>query len=523
MVKNNNITTVIITALGLSLSACGGSDNETQNVEVVDASPSTSPSIPPNRSLTVTGKAIDGYIAGGIVFLDINGNGIAESTEPQKVTEEGGDYSLVVPEADAECLSYSALIVDVPAGAWDEGSEEENVEAHEVTEPYQITLQPTFEPITEQDFTNGLIRNISPLTTVVWELIERNYPPFVESKDKDSDDISANAKHCHYLKEHNEAVVELKQEIEISVNELVTFYNLSADQIYTDFIANNDSNAFHAAQVIMQGLKAAYKHKTKLREQNPDAKSISVFVYRDKVMDEFNNNDQGWYRQDYINLGNEDYFETYKLSDDASLDVIDFDIMKLHEVLLPWNGADKQGLLSVRTDITRQHIDDKAEHYYSCGTIERLSFEVNNIHYELGNSSDSGKKYPDTSECNNELLAQPFERSHHVSYNVNDVRYSATFYFRQAQSRFGDLSDWIDFQLVNSLDTQEVINLFNTMPYRWDDNVMIDTFFWRKRKEEGNLVIETDSDNNWQKSALLEDGTRTYECSSDGVNWSSCE
>jgi hypothetical protein len=65
-----------------------GSDSETQSVEVVGASPSTFPSTLPSRSLTVTGNAIDGYIAGGIVFLDINVNAIAESTEPQKVTEK---------------------------------------------------------------------------------------------------------------------------------------------------------------------------------------------------------------------------------------------------------------------------------------------------------------------------------------------------------------------------------------------------------------------------------------------------
>ncbi len=427
---NNKVTLAIALALGLGLTGCGGSGgaNSTDTA-------TTPPPPQQGRTLVVTGKAIDGYIVGGTVFLDINGNGKAEPNEPQKVTQEGGDYSLEVPEEDAHCLAYSAIIVDVPAGAYDEGSEEEGVEPHEVTEPYQITLQPTFEPITEEDFTNGLVRNISPLTTVVWEAIERNYPRAKEEK------------HCNYLKKHDEAVTALKNEIEATVAGLVYFYNLSADQMYADFIANSDSEAFHVAQDIMKGLKAAYKHKTKLSKQYPEAENVDVFVYRSPQEDAFHNIDKGWYRSERLSLVNEDRIENTKLKDTTNLNVVDFVISKFHELGQEWNDQTKNGWFSDRKDAYRNE-----EGQYLCAKIERVSFDVEGIHYELGNASDDEILADSFEACNYDDFTTPDERNFHLRYQQNDIGYSADFYFRQQQSRFGDLANWKAFAAETELD-----------------------------------------------------------------------
>ncbi|MGB1200742.1 MAG: hypothetical protein ACPG5R_04200 [Cognaticolwellia aestuarii] len=506
------VKTCLASIIALSLTACGGGGSDSSGEQV-----SKQPQQTPEKYLTVTGKAIDGYIVGGTVFLDINGNGKAEPNEPQKETVEGGDYTLDVPEDDAECLAYSAIIVDVPAGAWDEGSEEEGVEAHEVTEPYQIVLQPTFEPITEEDFTNGLIRNISPLTTVVWDTIERNYPPFAENKGKNPDDSNSNTKHCHYLKKHNDAVEELKFEIEDTVRGLVSFYNLSADQIYADFIADKDSSAFHAAQDIMKGLKSAYKHKTDLRAQYPDAE-IRVFVYRNPELDDYYQIDSGWYRDEVVFLGTEDLIEHSKLQDTEKLDKVDFITSKFQELGQEWNDQNKNGWLSIRKDAYRE-----ADGSYRCAKNERVSFDVDSIHYELGNGSDSDALANSFESCNFDDFSNPYERNYHLRYNEGEVTYSAEFYFRAEQSSFTELFDWKEFTNNDELDAQVMIDTLSLSPYKWEDDVNIDTAYWRKRKEDGSVVIDVDNENNWQRSTKQEDGTIVYECSTDGENWISCD
>ena len=505
----SRVALAISLAFGLVLSGCGGSSSEDDNQSVT----------PTAKVLTVTGKAIDGYIVGGTVFLDINGNGKAEPNEPQKDTEEGGDYTLDVPEEDAECLTYSAIIVDVPAGAWDEGSEDEGVEAHEVTEPYQIVLQPTFEPITEEDFTNGLVRNISPLTTVVWEAIERSYPPFAQNKGNNPNDSASNAKHCQYLKNHDEVVQELQQEIEDTVNGLVQFYNLSADQIYADFIADKDSEAFHAAQDIMKGLKAAYKRKTDLRAQYSDYPNaeIRVFVHRNPELDEYFQIDNGWYRDEVIFLGTEDFIEFSKLQDTDKLNKIDFITSKFHELGQEWNDQDKNGWLSVRKDAYRD-----SDGTYRCAKNERVSFDVDGIHYELGNGSDSDVLADSFENCNFDDFSNPYERNYHLRYKDGESTYSAEFYFRAEQSRFMELSDWKEFEGKNELDVQQMIDILVLTPYKWEDEVTIDTAYWRKRKEEGDVQIDVDNESNWQRATKQADGTILYECSTDGENWSEC-
>jgi len=511
----NKITWVMPFICGLCLSGCGGGS---KSEEVIKSPVASTPA----KMLSVSGKAIDGYIVGGTVFLDINGNGVADEVEPQKLTEELGDYRLDVSEEHAYCLAYSAIIVDVPVGAIDEGSQEEGVERHEVTEPYQIVLQPTFEPITEADFSNGLIRDISPLTTLVWQTIERNFPAFVESEEADPNDATSNAKHCDYLQSHNDLVTELKQEIESTVGELVYFYNLSADQIYADFIANSDSDSFHAAQDIMKGLKAAYQHKTQLRSEHPDASSIAVFVYRDSQEDEFNNIENGWYRHQDLRYESEDFFETVKLKESETLSEVDYVMTRLHELGLPWNDTSINGWLSVRTDIGRQHNGDKTQYYYSCGSIERVSFDVDGVHYELGNVSDSEQQYQDAQVCNNNNTDTPFERNYSLRYQEGEVDYGAEFFFRQQQSRFFELEQWVGFSRESALDPQEMIDTLAALPYKWDDEVLIDTAYWRKGQSSGNISIDTDDQNNWRRSTRHDDGTISFECSNDGETWLAC-
>ncbi|MEE2024174.1 hypothetical protein [Alkalimonas mucilaginosa] len=500
--KKNQIFTklAIVTAIAVALSACGGGGSSEPAPPSQGVTPPPQGVTPPTaRFLTVSGKAIDGYIVGGTVFLDINGNGIADPDEPQKLTEEAGDYYLEIPEDFAECVAYSALIVDVPVGAFDE-------DLGEVTEAYQIILQPTFEPITEADFRDGLTRNISPLTTVVWEAIERSYPRTIEEK------------HCHYLKNHVEEVQTLKNEIEETVRGLVSFYNLSADRLYADFIADNDSVAYHAAQDIMQGLKAAYRHKTELRKTYPTANEVRVFVYRSTQHDEYFNVSNGWYRDEIIFLGSEDFIERVKLVDSPNLDEVDFVLAKFHELGQPWNDQSLKGWLSIRQDTYRD-----PDGGYRCGNIERVSFDFEQTHYELANIVPT-VSFPALEQCVNNNFEMPYERGLSIRINEEDGGSTgAEFSFRESQPVFFDLPDWINVKEKPTLPATELMQFFDLLGYEYDSEVRVSTEYWRKSKIQNGVAIHKYSDGRWERETELDDGTRLFECSVDGQSWQPCD
>ncbi|MFP3637168.1 hypothetical protein, partial [Bacillus sp. SIMBA_033] len=51
-------------------------------------------STPTTPTPAVTGKAIDGYLAGATVCLDLNNSGTCESGDPSTVTDGNGQFSI---------------------------------------------------------------------------------------------------------------------------------------------------------------------------------------------------------------------------------------------------------------------------------------------------------------------------------------------------------------------------------------------------------------------------------------------
>jgi hypothetical protein len=65
----------------------------------------------------VKGKAIDGYLEGATICLDVNRNGACDSDEPQSVTDSTGSYSFTLP--DGFDNADHVFLADVPATAVD--------------------------------------------------------------------------------------------------------------------------------------------------------------------------------------------------------------------------------------------------------------------------------------------------------------------------------------------------------------------------------------------------------------------
>ncbi|ARL96034.1 hypothetical protein [Burkholderia pseudomallei] len=74
-------------SIAVALAACGGGGDSGQP----SAGGGTTPTTP---TPTITGKAIDGYLAGATVCLDLNNNGVCDAGEPSATTDATGQFSI---------------------------------------------------------------------------------------------------------------------------------------------------------------------------------------------------------------------------------------------------------------------------------------------------------------------------------------------------------------------------------------------------------------------------------------------
>ena len=498
---NNNNKLIISSMFTLSLAACGGGSDTPEELLAPEAVekpvPVASPTpLPSETKISFSGKVIDGYVVGATVWLDFDGDGkYDQQTEPSTISGESGDYSFEFTEEQASCVPYSTTYVDVPVGAMD-------LDLGEVTEAYQMSFPPSIEAISDND-----IRNISPLTTVIWGQLRR------QLQGSGKGNLT-----CDKLKQDSVLRSEIKSEIENVMLTLVQHYNLSEEQIYSDFIASKDSTTYDHAQSIVKGLKASYKHKKKLEKVYPNAAEIRVTIYQDAARDEELGFTEAWYRDEIIYMGTEDFSEFVKLTDDESLSKVDIILSKFHEIEQPWGDQDLKGLLSIRADTYRN--DDNS---YRCGNVERISFEQNGVHYELSNIVPT-VTFASIEQCSNDNLENPYERSYSFRSTLENKTYSTELFFREHNAEFTALPDWINIQDKSEmLDATELISHLSSLAIDWDQDVLVDTDYWRKRLEYDNIVIDKDNENNWVKAIRQENNTLLFECSNDGVVWLTCK
>ncbi|USD59655.1 hypothetical protein J4N45_14185 [Vibrio sp. SCSIO 43140] len=84
----NFTRTLLAITISSVLFACGGSDDG-----------GSTPADPSVQSVSVTGKVIDGYIQGAIVYLDLNMNSQLDEGEPTATSDDTGSYSIEVLES----------------------------------------------------------------------------------------------------------------------------------------------------------------------------------------------------------------------------------------------------------------------------------------------------------------------------------------------------------------------------------------------------------------------------------------
>lgn len=105
------IIALIVFASTTLLTACGGGGGggSTPGGSSQPSTPAQPGTVDPNS--TLTGKAIDGYLVGARVCIDMNDNGVCDNGEPSTRTDYDGNYGLMM---DPSYLGKKLLVVIQP-------------------------------------------------------------------------------------------------------------------------------------------------------------------------------------------------------------------------------------------------------------------------------------------------------------------------------------------------------------------------------------------------------------------------
>ncbi|USD37120.1 hypothetical protein [Ferrimonas sp. SCSIO 43195] len=268
----------LLSAIAATLTGCGGGGGS--------ASP----------ALNISGKAIDGYISGATVYLDLNFNKRLDSNEPSAVTETQGEFDLSVPEIYKQCAQYVPVVVDVPVGAIDSDFPDTPIE-----EAYSMVFPPQFALSTDQD-----LLNLTPLTSVVWSQVEQ------ELADNRSGELS-----CDSLLKEQALREEIAQRLQEQEWRVANRYNVTVDELYSDYIASNNDALHQLAQDLVPGLQKSYEQTVALLKQYPNAELAWVEFFLG-IWDSHNNNyDDQWYRYEMVQTSSGNFNSiTHVMSED---------------------------------------------------------------------------------------------------------------------------------------------------------------------------------------------------------------
>lgn len=384
----------------------------------------------------IGGKVIDGYISGAAVFLDLNLNGEHDSDEPRVETGSGGNFRFDLSDDQLQCASYVPMVVNVPVGAMDE-------ELGPVTEAYRMVLPPRNRPLTTSSELN-----ITPLTSMVWRSVESQL-------DWKSNDLS-----CASLAADAGKRAAIQSILESAIGDLVAHYNLSEAQIFSDFIAADDTAAKAAAVKIVKGLQKSLVETARLRAANSTAIWASVNYFFFSAIDGDERYPDAWYRETQLYVGDSITKELVKVSDDLSTE--------LRPILYEKTTVSELNGLTVREEIGYESRggDDSP---YSCSYKESAAFMQAGVEYELYNLGGEDD-VTDVSRCQLPNFSTDAS-SRYLFYKKIEAGITSgaqfTFMARSgAFPAFPALNNWTNIVgNADDLDRSELVDYVESLPY----------------------------------------------------------
>ncbi|MDB2556767.1 hypothetical protein N9X77_02230 [Luminiphilus sp.] len=459
-------------------------------------------SLDPSQVSSASGLVIDGYVSGAIVFLDTNFNFIRDPGEVFARTDASGAFRLDLDSAAAECLAFSPVVADVPIGAVDS-------DLGVVSEPFTMILPPRFGEADQ----NALF--VTPLTTVVWEEVRK----VIEQS-------TLSSASCASLQENAGLVEQVNNALESAVKNTVRHYNLAADDIFSDFVAQGDIEAAQAAQSIVRGLKKSFIETAALRSQNPSADWAYVTYFKFDTRDGDDLYPNAWYRETDYKVGNFGYFELMKVSEDLETDlrlIINYE-RDFEDIPV---GTDLLQLQRIK-EIQSRGGDDSA---YTCDDMEEVSFTQGTFQYLLANRySRSGAA--ELSECAfQSFLASTEKRTLQIQTDRGETG-GATFQFSPPNVIDGEekLDGWYDLvSTAPSLSAEELVaatgdlvTTIRALPYQFCNKGSAGAEFLYRTKVEvfsdRRVVTDRYADDSYDVRTEFNDGTSTTESFAAGTD-----
>ncbi|QQX81659.1 hypothetical protein JK628_07420 [Shewanella sp. KX20019] len=463
---------VLVSLITTALTACGGGSSSSEN-----------------SSSLVSGKAIDGYIIGATVFLDLNFNGQLDPKEPSTVTEEEGEFALHISDNYAKCAEYVPVTVDVPVGAIDTDYPDTPI-----TEAYTMVFPPHFTLTTDQD-----LINLTPLTSVVWDQVEREL----------QGDSTAPLT-CETILNGEELRKDIKSRLSAQELRVARRYNITVNDLYGDYVASGDTEIHAIAQAIVPSLQKSYVETKELIDSNPDASIVWVEYFSGKFSSEGHYLDS-WYRTSFVQASSGNFeSETHEVSEDLNHLVGLFS----KQVMA---STQRDGLNIQRTVTVEQESDN-----YSCSNDEEIE--------TVSGQSTSGIRSTYIGAVEGwEQCASMDEGNLVQSKLVRDTSstgrtYAEFVYHSGNVNQFRELAGITD--TITSSDIEAVTAGISRSFY---DESNFDSDFWYRVEDVSGddptqVMTMHDSHGQWERNTFYKDGTHKTECgtSADSLDTSLC-
>ncbi|MEZ8196385.1 hypothetical protein [Vibrio cortegadensis] len=451
---------------------------------------------------SISGKAIDGYIIGATVYLDLNFNGQLEVNEPSVVTVEEGEFELTIPSNIGKCAEYVPVVVDVPVGAIDTDAPDTPID-----EAYQMTISPKFALTTDSD-----LLNLTPLTSVVWTQVEQ------ELRNSNGGELS-----CDSVIKGEALREDIKQRLQAQELRVAERYNVTVDHLYSDYIAlgGETGNKLHdMAKALVPSLQKSYTETKEIIDANPDARSAWVEYFFGKWATDDSYDDE-WYRREFVQAVNGDYdSEVYQVSEDLE--------QKMN--LFSKDTAKRRTRGSIETN---QFIGIRREIQsgFSCSLAEQL--EVMNSTGQYGIINKVYLNVQDWDECvnadfdgvGNHITQSILSMRYDINPNSDNFTSSEHVYDKDHTSGFEDLIGNTD-----TVTADELIAIADRISTNfYDVNDYGASSWFRLRSQFGNdpkqIMTNHDIYGNWIQKIFYKDGTHKNLCgdTEETMTESGCE
>ncbi|PFG58805.1 hypothetical protein ATG66_0114 [Vibrio sp. ES.051] len=488
-------TLVSVLIASATIAGCGGGG-------------SSEPSQPSNSTL-LSGRAIDGYIVGATVHYDFNSNGVVDPDEPSAITEAGGVFTIEgdITEEQQACFEFVPVIVDVPVGAIDE-------DLGEVTQAYVLNLPPAFT--LPEEIANGSV-NITPLTTMLWESAKQT----VERE-------QGEAYSCELVKDNEQVRNAIKDAMRNVAGDLVWHFNISEEELWSDYIADGNSAVYDIAEQLMASIQLSFEETYELSLKYPYA-HINVAHYLNDPTDwQRQDGEQLWYKSISIRQGSFWSESVYAVDDNWLPE-------RLIRNYLQEDSVTDFGTVGYVNEYRNMSSDPSFDDYI-CSKSETLLSKVADTDNQYG--MDNKSSFYDLSEleCNEVSLTDTADSQ---NMTLSTARVSGVYDEEGSRYKWNtvpsEYAHWLGFSTdVESIDIDALNADIAALPqtYGTQDSVGADWWEHTKRYKEGENNVSEHRTNTaaempngdmvlHHRFISYPNGTFKYECDR-GDGWYDC-